>query len=54
MVIQVANPLVRNQVLGFLNFGEKERGGSFLFSKACKILYQLRFKELEDAPLDAY
>jgi hypothetical protein len=37
-----------------LNFREKERGGRFLFSKACKSLYRRRFKEIEDAPLAAY
>ena len=51
---QVADHLVANQILGFLNFREKERGGSFLFSKACKSLYRRRFKEIEDAPLAAH
>jgi hypothetical protein len=37
-----------------LNSSGKERGGSFLFSKACKSLYRRRFKEIEDAPLAAY
>jgi len=46
--------LVPNQVLAFLNSSGKERGGSFLFSKACKSLYRRRFKEIEDAPLAAY
>jgi hypothetical protein len=35
---QVADHLVPNQVLGFLNSSRKERGGSFLFSKATKTL----------------
>jgi hypothetical protein len=46
--------LVPNQILGFLNFREKERGRSFLFSKACKSLYRRRFRQSEDAPLAAY
>jgi len=36
-----------------LNSSGKERGGSFLFSKACKSLYRRRFKEIEDAPFAA-
>jgi hypothetical protein len=51
---QVADPLVPNRILRLLNFREKERGGSFLFSKACKSLYRRRFKEIEGAPLAAY
>jgi len=44
-----------NQVLGFFEFfREREKGGSFLFSKACKSLYRRRFEEFEDAPLAAY
>jgi hypothetical protein len=37
-----------------LNSSGKERGGSFLFSKACKSLNRRRFKEIEDAPRAAY
>jgi len=37
-----------------LNSSGKERGRSFLFSKACKSPYRRRFKEIEDAPLAAY
>jgi hypothetical protein len=38
----------------FFNSSVKERGGSFLFSKAYKSLYRRRFKEIEGAPLAAY
>jgi hypothetical protein len=46
--------LVPNQVMRAFEFQGKERGGSFLFSKACKSLYRRRFKETEDAPPAAY
>jgi hypothetical protein len=51
----VVDHLIPNQVLGFFEFfRERERGGSFFFSKACKSLYRRRFKAIEDAPIAAY
>src|SRR5215475_10865098 len=47
-------PWSRTRSQAFFNFREKERGGSFLFSKACKSLCRRRFKEIEDTPLAAY
>src|SRR6476646_9093753 len=38
----------------FKFFREREKGGSFLFSKACGSLYRRRFKEFENAPFAAY
>jgi len=51
---KIADHLVPSQVLGFFEFFREKRGGSFLFSKACKSLYRRRFKEFEDAPFAAH
>jgi len=48
MNIFAATSRARLGLEDFLNFREKKRGGSFLFSKAYESLYRRRFKEVED------
>jgi hypothetical protein len=49
----VADHLIPNQVLGFLNSSGKVERGKFTVSKACKAFIGADSKEIEDAPLAA-